>query len=64
MKSFELKHSVFPNTVSVFTEADPPSWLISKENLWFYEQHVLSLGIGESADTDFNKITRRADKKV
>lgn len=28
------------------------------DNRWFWNDHVLTLSIGESVDTDFRKITR------
>ena len=46
------------NNPTFFFEDDPPSWLISKENNWFWEEHVLTLEKGKSVSTDFQKITR------
>lgn len=49
-----------------FTEENPPIWLSSENTVagstmdmrWFWKDHVLKLNVGESIDTDFNKITR------
>jgi len=44
-----------------FTENQPPSWLGSKEHLWWFKGHVLELEVGCSIDSDFSKITRLED---
>ena len=52
--------------VNFFSEATAPDWLTSKntvkgstmDNRWFWESHVLTLGIGESVETDFSTIER------
>lgn len=49
-----------------FSEATAPDWLTSRntvrgstmDNRWFWVDHVLTLQVGESVDTDFQKITR------
>ena len=62
---FQIK-SLFFDTIETFTELDPPIWLSSEDsfpgstmdNRWFWKEHVLTLSVGESIDTDFNTITR------
>ena len=51
-----------------FTERDAPKWLkfggikgSTMDNRWFWNDHVLTLEVGESVDTDFQTITRIAD---
>lgn len=56
-KLFEMKHSVFDKAVQ-FTDTDPPSWLVCRENRWFWEEHVLTLEVGQSIPTDFQLIKR------
>jgi len=53
---FEFKHML--GAVAVHTENDLPSWLNHKEYAWFRDQHVLTLAVGASVETDFNTITR------
>ena len=65
MKQFEMTHDIF-NTIEVFTQCDAPKWLTSEDsvkgstmdNRWFWFDHVLTLGVGQSIETDFRKITR------
>lgn len=45
-------------TSTEFTEHDPPSWMVCKDNLWWWKKHVLTLEIGESVNTDFQTIER------
>jgi hypothetical protein len=54
---FEITHSIF-DTKETFTEDDPPSWLVSKECLWFWDGHVKTLAVGDSIETDFREIRR------
>lgn len=62
---FEIMDSVF-KTKKTFTEASAPSWLTSETTVkgstmdmrWFFKDHVLTLKVGESVDTDFSAIKR------
>lgn len=64
---FELRQLHIRNSkVETFTELDAPEWLTAERTIpgstgdgrWFWDEHVLTLKIGESIDTDFSKITR------
>lgn len=65
MKRFEMKHKFFKN-IEWFDEETAPDWLTSKNSVkgstmdgrWFWTDHVLTLDVGKSIDTDFRKITR------
>lgn len=68
-KTFELRSLFSENTpAETFTEATAPDWLTSRSTVrgstmdmrWFWESHVLTLAVGKSVDTSFNKITRIA----
>lgn len=62
---FKLQHTIF-GTTGYFTDLSAPNWLTScdtvvgstMDNRWFWEQHVLTLNIGETTFTDFNSVTR------
>jgi hypothetical protein len=66
---FKMKHLYF-NTLIVeeqtFTEDTAPDWLTGAKTVkgstmdmrWFWNDHVLTLGVGESVKTDFQIITR------
>lgn len=62
---FQIKHKFF-DFFGVYDESDMPDWLTSKKTIpgstmdyrWFYTDHVLTLGVGETVETDFNRITR------
>lgn len=66
MKAFEIQHLFNPQVKpDVFTEETAPKWLkeggragSTMDNRWFWNGHVMKLGIGESIETDFRKITR------
>ena len=61
LMKFEIKN-LFLDKSETFTELNPPTWLSSEnttpgstmDNRWFWKDHVLTLKIGESIDTDFN----------
>lgn len=65
MKAFMLYNFWFAHS-SYFTEEDAPDWLTSKNTVkgstmdmrWFWKECVLTLQVGYSVDTDFNRITR------
>lgn len=67
MKQFEATHDVF-KTVLSFTEETAPDWLTScntvpgstMDNRWFWNDHVLTLGVGGTVGTDFHIIRRVA----
>lgn len=56
-KTFKMTHLVF-NSTKTFTEDDPPSWVVNKENTWWWKDIVLTLEVGETADSDFHTILR------
>ncbi len=58
---FRMNHRYINNT-EFFTDTTPPNWLIYEE--WFWKDHVLTLEIGKSIDTDFHTITRIEDDAV
>ena len=66
MKQFELRHRFFDGRPSQFSEHDAPDWLTGVktvpgstiDNRWFWHDHVLTLQIGESIQTDFQTIRR------
>jgi len=67
MKSFKMQHRFFEKAEPrFFNEFTAPDWLTSANTVkgstmdgrWFWEDHVLTLGINESIDTDFQRITR------
>lgn len=65
MLKFKMVHKE-SETESRFTEHNAPLWLTSEDTIkgstmdmrWFWKDHVLTLDIGESIDTDFHTITR------
>jgi len=66
-KTFNAKHLIFKNRPPIaFTETTGPTWLTSEDtvkgstmdNRWFWRDHILTLGVGMSVETDFYKITR------
>lgn len=62
---FEMTHLFF-KTTQTFSDKDAPSWLTCANTIkgstadcrWFWEDHVLTLNVGCSVETDFNRITR------
>ena len=64
---FKMEHRYF-KTHQIFSEKDAPDWLTSAKTVkgstmdsrWFWEDHVLTLDVGKSAETDFQIITRIA----
>lgn len=61
MKRFQIQGTLLRYPPKEFTEDQPPKWLLSTEYRWFYRQHVLTLGVGRSVETDFSRITRLED---
>jgi hypothetical protein len=57
-KSFKLRDLVDTNKSTVFTDVRPPAWMLNSTHLWWYEDHVLTLEIGEYINTQFVNITR------
>lgn len=65
MKVFEAT-SDLNGAKKQFTENDAPDWLTScntvpgstMDNRWFWEKHVLALGVGATAQTDYHTIRR------
>lgn len=56
---FELRHKFLGGLERQFTiENNFPDWLLRKENFWFFEEHVASLSVGQSIETDHHTITR------
>lgn len=66
MKRFRLAHRYLSNPPEEFDESSAPGWLTAADAVrgstmdasWFWREVVLSLGIGESVDTEFRSITR------
>ena len=59
MKKFKMTHVVFGPPSDVFSEEDAPRWLTHENGFgWFWKEHVLTLEVGEKAQTDFNDIVR------
>lgn len=63
---FSMIHNFFAFEPEIFTEANAPVWLTSEntiagstmDNRWFWKDHVLTLAVGASVETDFQTITR------
>lgn len=67
MKRFKLTKLWFNDLKEpeFFTEETAPSWLCdpktrgtTMDNMWFWEGHVLTLEVGQTAETDFSRIER------
>ena len=65
MKTFQMTHLIFKGTPVPFDEDTAPMWLkeggiagSTMDNRWFWNDHVLTLEVGETIDTDFWSITR------
>lgn len=67
MKTFSMKHRFFKDLEPrLFDEETAPDWLTSKNSIpgstmdgrWFWNEHVLTLEVNESINTDFQTITR------
>jgi len=59
MKKFKMSHRIMKNLDDeFFDENHPPKWLIKRDNLWFWNDHILTLPVNGSKDTDFRTITR------
>ena len=57
MKEFKAEHLFFPDCINNFTEENPPNWVIIDDG-WWWKGHVLTLNVGKSIESDFQKITR------
>lgn len=68
LKRFEARHILLtqPTDPQRFTELDAPDWLTSAktwpgstmDHRWFWADHVLKLGVGQTLLTEFHAITR------
>jgi len=67
VKKFSMRPIEYPDVKpDVFTEETAPKWLTSENTVkgstmdtrWFWNDHILTLKVGESKDTDFQRITR------
>jgi len=65
MKEFQIQHRYFGGEPKTFTEDTAPWWLkeggvagSTMDNRWFWNNHVMTLEVGSSVDTDFQTITR------
>ena len=58
MKSFEMTHKFFDMKSFIFTEKNPPEFLLSKVYRWWWDNYVMKLNVGESVDSDFQSIKR------
>ena len=67
-KEFKMQGLCFKGeSTTTFTEDTAPHWLCKGGrkgstmcNRWYWEDHVLTLEVGASIKTDFQKITRTA----
>jgi hypothetical protein len=66
-KKFKMTHVFFTNSpAEIFTEDTAPTWLTCENTTkgstadmrWFWENHILTLKVGESKETDFRIIKR------
>lgn len=63
---FEMTHKILAGKPERFTETTAPDWLTSNktrpgstmDSRWFWNDHVLTLGVGQSVETEFRVITR------
>jgi len=64
---FEMRHKILPECEpEIFSDLDAPDWLTSNNTnagstmdcRWFWREHVLTLEVGASVETDFRVITR------
>jgi len=64
---FEMRHKFFTERdPGMFSELAAPAWLTSNNTIagstmdqrWFWCEHILTLAVGESVETDFQIITR------
>lgn len=59
LKRFKFVN-LFHKVAEEFNENELPEWVTHKENKWFLDRHVMKLKVGDSIDTDFQRITRVA----
>ena len=64
---FEMRHKFFTDQdLEIFSELNAPAWLTSNNTIvgssmdhrWFWREHVLTLAVGGSVETDFQIIKR------
>ena len=63
---FKMVNLYMKNKSHIFSEKNAPDWLTgaqavsgsTMDNSWFWNNHVLTLKVGESIDTDFQRIER------
>lgn len=63
---FKMTHLFLKKESTFFDEETAPDWLTSKNSIkgstmddrWFWENHILTLKIGEKKETDFQIIER------
>jgi len=55
---FSMSHRFFNTPPEIFDDTSIPDWLSSKAYKWWFDDHVCKLGVGESIDSDFRRITR------
>ena len=63
---FEMTQRFFKGEPERFSESSAPDWLTSKNTIkgstmdyrWFWNDHVLTLEVGQSVKTDFQIIKR------
>lgn len=58
MKRFKMTHLFFPNCIKEFDESNPPDWLIHKGFKWWWDDYILTLEVGQTRESDFQKIER------
>ena len=63
---FSMTHNFFGCVPDIFRETDAPDWLTGASTIpgstmdsrWFWQDHILTLNVGESIKTTFRTITR------
>jgi hypothetical protein len=66
VKIFEMQHLFIKYLQPVvFDENTAPKWLCeggvagsTMDTRWFWNEHVMTLSVGQTVDTDFHRITR------
>lgn len=56
-----MTHLFFPEHTEhdvEFEEGDEPTWLVSRDFKWWYDDYVKKLPVGGYIDSDFRRFTR------
>lgn len=64
MKKFKMTSRFFSHLPGakpeLFTDDDPPWWLVSKEFKWWFDNHLMKIEVGQHLETGFQRIERVA----